>query len=223
MERHSLGRTVLLTALAMLLGLSVFGQTLAAPPSKASGGATCPVAGGAQVVLDPGHGGSDPGAYNGTYQLAEKNMNLDIAYRTQTMLNSAGYTVALTRSGDTALGNSARGEIANACKADVFVMIHLNGSTDPLVNYTQTFWGKKQKDLKFSQHMSGAMSGLGIQNNGAGQFANGALLHATMPSTLVEAVFLTNDGEAARLAEGSRQGEIAAVITQGVQAWVDPR
>ncbi len=206
----------------MLLGLSVFGQTLAAPPSKGSG-STCPVAGGAQVVLDPGHGGSDPGAYNGTYGLAEKDMNLDIAYRTQAMLNGAGYTVALTRSGDTALGNSERGEIANACGADVFVMIHLNGSSDSSVNYTQTFWGKKQKDLIFSQVMSGAMSGLRIQNNGAGQFASGGLLHATMPSTLVESVFLTNDGEAARLAEGSRQGEIAAAITQGVKTWVAPR
>lgn len=223
MERHSPGRTMLLTALAMVLGLSVFGQTLAAPPSKGSGGATCPVTGGAQVVLDPGHGGSDTGAYNATYGLWEEHLTLDIASRTQALLNSAGYTVALTRSGDTDLGNSARGEIANACGADVFVMIHLNGSTDPLVNYTQTFWGKKQKDLKFSQVMSGAMSGLDIQNNGAGQFASGALLHATMPSTLVEAVFLTNDGEAAKLAEGSRQNDIARAITQGVRNWVPTR
>ena len=222
MGSHSPGRAVLLIALAMLLGLSVFGQTLAAPPSKGSG-AKCPVAGGAQVVLDPGHGGSDPGAYNSTYGLAEKDLTLDIAYRTQAILNGAGYTVALTRSGDTALGNSERGEIANACGADVFVMIHLNGSTDPSVNYTQTFWGKKQKDLKFSQVMSGALDGLGIQNNGAGQFASGALLHATMPSTLVEAVFLTNDGEAKQLAAGTRQDEIAAAITRGVQAWVSPR
>ncbi len=67
------------------------------------------------------------------------------------------------------------------------------------------------------------MGSLGIPNNGAGQFASGALLHATMPSTLVEAVFLTNNGEAEQLANGTRQDDIAAAIAQGVQGWVAPR
>lgn len=71
--------------------------------------------------------------------------------------------------------------------------------------------------------MSGALNGLAVQNNGAGQFANGALLHATMPSTLVKAVSLTNDGEAAQLAEKTRQDDIAAVITKGIQSWNAPR
>jgi N-acetylmuramoyl-L-alanine amidase len=211
--------------LAMVFSLSLVGQTMAAPPEGKGpqSGAVCPVEGGAQVVLDPGHGGSDPGAYNSTYGLAEKDMNLDIAYRTQAVLQGAGYSVALTRYDDSSLGNSERGEIANACGADVFIMIHLNGSSDPSVNYTQTFWGKKRKDLDFSQVMSGAMNELGIPNNGAGQFANGGLLQAEMPSTLVEAVFLTNDGEAEQLANGTRQDEIAWAITLGVQSWVAPR
>ncbi len=178
-----------------------------------------PGRGGAQVVLDPGHGGGDSGAYNSTYKLTEKDLTLDIAYRTQGILQTAGYSVALTRYGDTGLGNSERGEIANACGALVFVEIHLNGSSDPSVDYTQTFWGKKRKDLAFSQTMSGALSSLGIPNNGVGQFANGGLLQATMPSTLVEAVFLTNNDEAAWLSAGTRQGEIAQAIASGVMAY----
>ncbi|CAA9579971.1 MAG: N-acetylmuramoyl-L-alanine amidase [uncultured Thermomicrobiales bacterium] len=212
--------TLLMTLALLLSGFGADGA-VAAPPGKGSqGGATCPVAGGAQVVLDPGHGGDDPGAVNSTYGLEEEDLTLEIAYRTQALLQHAGYSVALTRYGDTGLGNSERGEIANACGALVFVEIHLNGSSDPSVNYSQTFWGKKRKDLEFSQVMSGALSSLGIPNNGTGQFANGGLLQATMPSTLVEAVFLTNNDEGAKFAAGTRQGEIAQAIAAGVMAFL---
>ncbi len=210
----------LLMMLALVLSGFRADGTVAAPAGKGSqGGATCPVAGGAQVVLDPGHGGADSGAVNTMYSLKEKDLTLDIARQTRDILAANGYSVALTRDGDYGLGNSERGEIANACKALMFVEIHLNGSSDPSVNYSQTFWGKKRKDLAFSQKMSGALSSLGIQNNGTGQFANGGLLQATMPSTLVEAVFLTNNDEGAQLAAGTRHGQIAQAIAAGVMAY----
>jgi N-acetylmuramoyl-L-alanine amidase len=154
------------------------------------------------------------------YSLAEKNLTLEIARQTRDILITNGYSVALTRDADEGLGNSKHGEIANACGTPVFVEIHLNGSSGASVNYTQTFWGKKRKDLAFSQVMSGALSSLGIPNNGTGQFANGGLLQATMPSTLVEAVFLTNNDEGAQLAAGTRQGEIARAIASGVMAFL---
>jgi len=223
-ENRRFRRAMALIALTLLLGsVSSAGQAAAAPPGKSSG-ATCPVSGGAQIVLDPGHGGSDTGAYNQTYQLSERDLTLKIAIQAQANLQRDGYTVALTRySNGEELGNSARADIANACAADVFIEIHLNGSSDPAVDYTQAFWGKKRKDVEFSQTMANAMSALGIPNNAARQFANGGLLQATMPSTLVEAVFLTNDEEARRLADGSRVVDIASAITSGVEGWVPPR
>jgi len=150
-------------------------------------------------------------------------VNLDIAFQTMMILESNGYTVALTRyDNDTALDNSERGAIANACGASGFEEIHLNDSTDPSVNFTSNFYGKKNKDLAFSQTMNDALSSLGIQNNGVGQFANGGLLHADMPSTLVEAVFLTNTDEAKSLSDGTggRQGQIAQAIANGVLAQI---
>lgn len=210
-----------------IAGLMVLILALLADPAlalaKPGSGGTCPT-GTAQVVLDPGHGGSDTGAVNTGYGLMEKDVNLDIARRARDILVYAGYTVALTRDEDIALGNSERGAIANACGADVFVEIHLNGSSDPTVNYTQTFWGKKRKDLAFSQVMSNAMSSLGIPNNGVGQYANGGLLHAEMPSTLVEAVFLTSSAEGALFADGTgnRQAQIASAVASGVEGFVAP-
>ncbi len=64
------------------------------------------------------------------------------------------------------------------------------------------------------------MGALGIPNNGSGQFANGGLLQANMPSTLVEAVFLTNDTAAEQEAAGTRQDEIASAIAQGIERFI---
>lgn len=188
------------------------------PPGSGPG---CPT-GSAQVVLDPGHGGSDTGTSNvvNGAVVYEKNLTLAIAFKAQGILQGDGISVALTRSTDEDLGNSERGEIANACGAEVFVEIHLNGSSDPSVDFTQTFWGQKRKDQAFAGTMDGAMNSLGIPNNGVGQFANGGLLTATMPSTLVEAVFLTNNWEADGLVNGNREDQIASAIASGVESYL---
>ncbi len=110
--------------------------------------------------------------------------------------------------------------------------VHFNASTDAGVNYTQTFWGKRRKDEAFAQHMNAAIwpaleSDTGgnltnLTNGGTWQFATGSLLQATMPSTLVETVFLSNNEEARRLAapDGTRLEQIAGAIASGAAGWV---
>ncbi len=225
--------TTTLALLAILLGLSVLGEGVvaAAKPLKAS--STCyrldGTSGPATVVLDPGHGGSDPGAVYGA--LVEKDLNLHVALRAGELLTSSGYSVALTRyNNETTLGNSERGEIANACQAEVFVSVHFNASTDASVNYTQTFWGKRRKDEAFAQHMNAALwpaleydtagNLTNLTNGGTWQFATGSLLQAEMPSTLVETVFLSNAEEAQRLSQdGARLEQIASAIARGAAGW----
>ncbi|HEV2074458.1 MAG TPA: N-acetylmuramoyl-L-alanine amidase [Thermomicrobiales bacterium] len=185
--------------------------------------AECPT-GTAQIVLDPGHGGPDPGAVDEQIGLYERDVALEIATRAAEILREQGYTVALTRDDNaTELGNSERGEIANACQALVLVEIHLNGSTDPEINYSQAFWGEKEKDLALSLTMSNALTSLHIPLAGVDRFDNGGLLRAKMPSVLVEAVFLTNPDEAKKLANGTgtRQDEIAQAIANGIAAWME--
>lgn len=196
---------------------------LAAPVSADHGpffDVTCPIPS-AQVVLDPGHGGPDPGAVNDEYGLREADLNLEIAVRVAEILHTVGsYTVALTRQDNhTELGNSERGEIANACSAVIFVEIHLNASEDHGVDYAQTFWAVKEKDLVFSQVMNEALGSLGIPVNHVDRFDNGGLLRARMPSILVEAVFLSNPTEAEALSHRARQEEIAQAIAGGIATW----
>jgi N-acetylmuramoyl-L-alanine amidase len=184
-------------------------------------GAVCP-APYAQVVIDPGHGGTDPGAVQATYALQEARLNLDISMRIASLLSDEhGITVALTRTDDaTTLGNSERGDIANACQADLFVMIHINAAGQEEANYAVTLWGEKEKDFAFSQTMRGALSSLGIPVVDSWQFDNGALLRARMPSVLVEPVFMSHQAEAMDLANGVRQEWIAQAVTQGIIDWL---
>jgi len=206
------------------LGALLLAMWLLAPPVSADHGPVfevrCPTET-AQIVLDPGHGGPDPGAVYDTYELHEARLNLEIAQLVAEILHDDyGYTVALTRQdNDTELGNSERGAIANACAATVFVEIHLNASEDRSVDYAQTFWGEKEKDLAFSQIMNRALGTLDIPVNAVDRFDNGGLLRAKMPSILVEAVFLSNTDEAQALAEGTRQPAIARAIADGIASW----
>ncbi len=175
----------------------------------------------AEVVLDPGHGGADPGAVQETYGLFERILTLEVTERVVDLLEEDGYTVALTRAdGVTELANSERGEIATACGASVFVEIHLNASLDTTMDFAQTFWAEKEKDLAFSLVMNEALGATGIPVRAVERFDNGGLLRAKMPSVLVETVFLSNGKEAMDLANGTRQEGIARAIAGGIDRWL---
>jgi N-acetylmuramoyl-L-alanine amidase len=84
------------------------------------------------IVLDPGHGGTDPGMQNVKLKLDEKDMALDVALRLKKLLELRGYRVVLTRTTDKRFSNNPvidlplRAEVANKEGADLFVSIHFN-------------------------------------------------------------------------------------------------
>jgi N-acetylmuramoyl-L-alanine amidase len=96
------------------------------------------------IVLDPGHGGSDPGKQNFTLQLNEKDMTLDVVLRLRTLLEARGYRVLLTRSDDSKLAPAQRtdlerrADVANRAPADLFLSVHFN-SAQPTVRGTETY------------------------------------------------------------------------------------
>lgn len=179
----------------------------------------------AGVVLDPGHGGDDPGAVNESAGLVERDLTLIIANRAAALLRTEGYRVALTRTDNaTTLGNSERGRVANACRALAFVSIHLNSFGEPEPNYVRTLWATENPDVAFAATMQAAMlaellPGADVEDGGLELFDSGALLAADMPGVLIEPVFLSNPDEAARLAGGDRLEQIARAVARGVDVW----
>ncbi len=80
------------------------------------------------VVLDPGHGGRDPGAVSESGSLREEEVVLDVARRVQrTLAASKGVKVVLTRGSDKGLRLGERVRLAEEAQGDVFVSIHVNG------------------------------------------------------------------------------------------------
>ncbi|GMO50975.1 MAG: hypothetical protein Ta2C_00160 [Candidatus Endomicrobiellum trichonymphae] len=116
------------------------------------------------IVLDAGHGGEDPGAVgpNGT---KEKDVNLEIVYELKTIFdNDDNYEIILTRKDDTFIPLSKRTNIANECKADLFISVHCNASFDRNVNgFEIYFLSEKATDSEAALTAIRENSALGLE------------------------------------------------------------
>ncbi len=98
-----------------------------------------------EIVIDPGHGGKDPGA-RGITGLQEKDVVLDIAKRLKQILQDKGLKVMMTRETDDFISLQQRTEIVSQSKADLFVSIHANSSPAKNVSGVEVF---SLKDLGY--------------------------------------------------------------------------
>ncbi len=90
------------------------------------------------VVIDAGHGGKDPGTrHNG---ILERDVALDLAKRLGKVLRAEGFDVKYTRTGDTFVSLNGRAEIANRHKADIFISLHINASTNAKKTGFETYY-----------------------------------------------------------------------------------
>jgi N-acetylmuramoyl-L-alanine amidase len=93
-----------------------------------------------KIVLDPGHGGKDPGAI-GVGGLAEKDLVLEVAKRLAAKLKRhMGVEVVLTRIDDRFIALEDRTAIANAEEADLFISLHMNASPNPEARGVETYY-----------------------------------------------------------------------------------
>ena len=92
------------------------------------------------IVIDPGHGGRDPGAV-GSQGTREKDIVLDIALRLQKQFNKSGrYKVLLTRDKDQYVSLADRVKFSNESNADLFISLHINALPQKQFNVTETFY-----------------------------------------------------------------------------------
>lgn len=92
------------------------------------------------IVIDPGHGGRDPGT-SGKLGTREKDVTLDVALRLKTLLqHDSKFRVLLTRETDTSTSLSKRVELANASAVDLFISIHVNYLANSTLNVIETYY-----------------------------------------------------------------------------------
>src|SRR5579864_183898 len=216
-----------------------------------------------RVTLDPGHGGDQVGS---SYQFAdvtvlqEKTLNLQVALLLRQLLEQNGYSVTLTRASDTPVNVAqqdvngdgrvgladelqARVDIANAAGSDLFVSICFNGSSDPTVNGSETFWNPKRSFAAANQRLADsiqrglvtqlAAAGYASRDRGArtdasllsgdsfyllGPASNIVARPSRMPAVIAEPLFLTNPADAASLRDPRVLNAIAQGLFEGIQA-----
>ena len=172
------------------------------------------------ICLDAGHGGEDLGTSNGG--ILEKDLNLQVADKLDSLLVANGYTVIRTRTTDVALDGTTRANICNAARTEILVSIHHNGSSDPTVDYSQGVYQNRNSKTLASTLSRTTSAALGIPDDGLYQLANSMLIHANMPATISESYFLTNDVELARLNDSNRdyRQEEAEALYQGIVTYL---
>jgi N-acetylmuramoyl-L-alanine amidase len=103
-----------------------------------------------RIVIDPGHGGYQPGTISNT-GLAEKDVTLDIALRLRQLLKQSPYEVLMTREADQTVTLADRVAFANSKKADLFVSIHINWMQPRSIRPLETYYVGPSKDPQVLQ------------------------------------------------------------------------
>lgn len=222
-----LGAAGMLAALILLLTRTV--PVATTPLTELLSGRT--------VLIDPGHGGPDPGCTRG--ELQEKDLVLDIAQRLADRFRQAAMRPVLTRTSDTDLGDPGlpsllqrkrddlrrRAELADRNQAELLLSIHANSFPSPLWSGAQVFhYPGNQAGLRLAQVLQDVLVerlGPNPRREKAGDFY--LLARAKVPAAMVEVGFLSNPREAQLLREPGYRQRVADAIFEGAVRYLVER
>lgn len=172
------------------------------------------------IVIDAGHGGSDPGAvYEGR---REKDDNLSLAMAVGELLSQQGVSVIYTRTTDVYQTPFEKAQMANQADADFFLSFHRNSSEEPnqYTGVETLVYDNSGIKQTMAENINGALSELGFRNLGVKARPGLVVLRRTkMPALLIETGFLNNEQDNALYDE--KQEEIARSIADAVLGTLD--
>jgi len=175
------------------------------------------------IYIDPGHGGSDPGAI-GVGGLRESDVVLGIALKLNSLLTKDAFRTMMSRDSDVFVDLVTRSQEANNAGADVFISIHTNAFGTPTPKGTEIWYypnGYKEdtRDNKtFAQIIhDNLMKEINTVDRGLKEGPNLSVLNKTkMPAILIETAFITNPDDAALLQDDAFQWKVAQGIYNGI-------
>lgn len=178
---------------------------------------------GRKIAVDPGHGGSDSGA-TGPSGLREKVVNLAIAEKLIKLLNEAGATVVVTRTGDQTINHQQRVDLINGSNADIMVSIHANAFSNPESNGTETHYCARNglsaaSRLLAIQLQRELIAAIGLRNRGVKESSFFVITNSKIPAALVEVAFISNPAEERILVDPEAQERVAMALYRGIEAY----
>jgi N-acetylmuramoyl-L-alanine amidase len=186
-----------------------------------------PTLAGKLVVIDPGHGGDDPGVVVG--DLTEAELVTDIAAKVEGRLSAAGAQAFPTRGPYGSLSIDERVRFANAAEADLVVSLHIDGDDNPACRGVATYFygtvpapGRRDRGSIVGARLADLVQREVVARtdllDGRMHAKTWELLRGTrMPAVRVEIGYLTNPGDASRLATAEFRDSVAEGIVAAIQ------
>lgn len=167
------------------------------------------------IVLDAGHGGSDPGAQRAG--VSEKDLTLQITNQLKKRLIQMGARVVMTRSDDTFISLEERVKITNENQPDLFVSIHINAleSTSSIYGIETYYQTEQSRPLAMAIHQQ-LVQGLGVPDRSVRKARFYVINHTPVPAILAEVGFISNPQERDNLGAADYQGKIADSVSAGI-------
>jgi len=174
------------------------------------------------VVLDAGHGGSDPGAQRG--DVREKELTLAIVEKLRKQLEASGLKVRLTRADDSYVSLEERVKFTNSMQPDAFVSVHINSlETNVKTTGIETYYQNEQsKDLANLIHGS-LVNGLGAPDRSVRKARFYVINHTPVPAILAEVGFISNKDERDKLNSSDYQKQVATALADGVMLFLSEK
>jgi len=175
------------------------------------------------VVIDPGHGGLDPGAV-GIGGIRETDVVLEVSKIVKSLLSEKGVKVRLTRKNEVDLDLPPRVSFANKIDADIFVSIHANASRGKRkdINGLETFYYRGWRGKLLAKRIQKQILRVspGSPDRGVKQGRFYVIKNTRMPAVLVEIGFLTGRLDARRLEKTAHRKRIAFAISKGILEYL---
>lgn len=197
---------------------------------------------GKTVVIDPGHGGTDPGAVGRSYGVQEKDVNLAMALAIAERLREKGAVVVLTRDGDNGsesaevlaaepysrrrqvLELEARARLAREEKADIFISVHNNSNLSSVHRGTTTYYALENLNFPASGKLAAAVhpvlqSALDSYDFGVRTADFHVIKYCEAPGILLEVLFLSNEEDEKRLMQPETAAITARAVAEGIERY----
>ena len=180
------------------------------------------------IVVDPGHGGEDPGKV-GINDVLEKDLNLQIAKKVKKLLEEAGIKIVMTRTNDKVPDAkkedlNQRVQLINDTKPKLALCIHQNSYPDAKIKGAQVFYHTITPEAEDVATIVQEQLRTVDPTNTRQIKENDTyfmLKNSQVPTIIVECGFLTNPDEAAKLTQEDYQDKLAQAICEGVVKWLN--
>ncbi|MGF3076701.1 N-acetylmuramoyl-L-alanine amidase [Facklamia sp. P12934] len=172
----------------------------------------------ATIMLDPGHGGEDPGTLSKDQKYAEKSFTYKIAKVLKKTLEAFGAKVILTNESDQFLDLAERVKISNQKQPDLFLSLHFDSSYDTQVKGVRTYF-YHLNDEEFAKTLHSGLITSGRPNLGV-EYGNFHVLREnTVPSLLLELGYITNSEDLELMLTDDYHQKLADAITEGLSTY----